>query len=35
VKLAGAIECDVADLLEGLEWSPSIPRQGEFRMSEE
>lgn len=35
VKLAGAIECDAADLLEGLEWSPSIPRQGEFRMSGE
>jgi transcriptional regulator with XRE-family HTH domain len=32
IKLAGAIEVEPADLLDGLDWSPGAPRVGEFRV---
>jgi len=35
IKLAGAIEVDPAELLDGLDWSPGAPRIGQFRISDE
>lgn len=32
IKLAGAIEVEPAELLDGLDWSPGAPRVGEFRV---
>jgi transcriptional regulator with XRE-family HTH domain len=30
VKLAGAIEVDPTDLLDGIEWEPAIPKTGGY-----
>lgn len=33
IKLAGAIEADPGELLEGLDWQPAIPSVGGFRVA--
>jgi transcriptional regulator with XRE-family HTH domain len=35
VKLAGAIEVEPAELLDGLDWTPATPRVGEFKVRED
>lgn len=35
IKLAGAIEVEPAELLDGLAWSPAIPRPGTFKVSDD
>lgn len=32
LKLAGALEEDPGELLDGLDWSPAIPTQGRFQV---
>jgi transcriptional regulator with XRE-family HTH domain len=34
VKLAGALEVPVSALVEGIEWAPTVTRQGEFMVSD-
>lgn len=33
IKLAGAIEVDPADLLDGIEWEAAIPSSGGYRIA--
>jgi transcriptional regulator with XRE-family HTH domain len=35
VKLASSLEVEVDELLEGIEWSPGVPRPGRFRLDED
>jgi transcriptional regulator with XRE-family HTH domain len=35
VKLAGSLEVPPGELLEGMGWTPSDPRLGQFRVGEE
>jgi transcriptional regulator with XRE-family HTH domain len=35
IKLAGAMEIHPGDLFDGMDWSPSDPRVGHFRVGEE
>jgi transcriptional regulator with XRE-family HTH domain len=34
MKLAGALEVEPGELLEGIEWTPGTPRVGNFRFRE-
>ena len=35
IKLAGAIEVEPAELLDGLNWTPGSPRVGQFKVRED
>lgn len=35
IKLAGAIEVEPAELLDGLDWSPAIPSTGRFTVRDD